>query len=92
MAGAPVGNQNAARGKMWRAAIERALDKRSPSDRLAAIDALAEKLLAQCDEGEISALRELGDRLDGKPMQSVEASGPDGGQIPIGINVRFPGS
>ena len=88
--GAPIGNQNAARAKMWRSAIERALDKRSKSDGLAALDELAEKLLKQCDEGEISALRELGDRLDGKPMQAVETSGPGGDGIPLSINVRFP--
>lgn len=69
--GAPVGNQNAARGRQWRAAIERALDKRGGFDRTQALDAIAEKLLAACDEGDIAALRELGDRLEGKPAQAI---------------------
>lgn len=52
-------------------AIERALDKRGANDRRAALDALAENLLAKCDEGDMSALKELGDRLDGKPAQVI---------------------
>lgn len=71
-AGAPRGNQNAAKGKQWLAAIERALEKRSRVDRKAGLDALAGKLLEQCAEGNLVALKELGDRLDGKPSQSVD--------------------
>lgn len=52
-------------------AIERALDKRGASDRRQALDELAEKLLAKCDEGDMGALKELGDRLDGKPAQAI---------------------
>ena len=66
--GAPLGNQNAAKAKIWTAAIERALHKRSAKN-FAAIDDLAEKLLQQCDAGDITALKELGDRLEGKPVQ-----------------------
>jgi hypothetical protein len=75
---APVGNQNAARGKMWKAAIERALDARGAGDRLAALNELAEKLLARAEEGDMSALKELGDRLDGKSVQPIagDAEGP----------------
>lgn len=70
-AGAPLGNNNAAKAKQWTAAIERALDKRG-LDRKQSLDVLAEKFLAKCDEGEPWAFKELGDRLEGKPMQSVE--------------------
>ena len=69
--GAPVGNQNAAKGKLWQAAIMRALDKRSGADKVKALDELAEKLLAKCDESDMAALKELGDRLDGKPAQAI---------------------
>lgn len=69
--GAPVGNQNAAKAKMWRAAIERALDAKGAGDRLAALNELATKLLERCEEGDLGALRELGDRLDGKPAQAI---------------------
>ena len=71
MAGAPLGNKNAAKAKLWSAAIERALKKRSRVDAKEALDALAEKLLAKCDSGDITALKELGDRLEGKPAQGI---------------------
>jgi hypothetical protein len=73
---APIGNQNARKGKLWNAAILRALEKRSRADRIEALDALAEKLLQGCDEGDITALKELGDRLDGKPAQMIQGD-PD---------------
>jgi hypothetical protein len=45
---------------------------------LAALDLLASKLLDKCEEADMGALRELGDRLDGKPSQSVDlGSDPD---------------
>lgn len=68
--GAPKGNNNAAKAKIWTAAIERALEKRL-GDRIQALDDLAEKLLKKCDEGDLQALKELGDRLEGKPNQSI---------------------
>jgi hypothetical protein len=71
MAGAPLGNRNAAKAKLWAAAIQRALEKRGGGDKIKALDVLAEKLLANCDEGDLAALKELGDRLDGKPAQSI---------------------
>lgn len=72
--GAPKGNQNARKGKLWTQAIERALKKRSKSktDMIEALDEIAEKLLAACDNGDLSALKELGDRLEGKAAQAVE--------------------
>ena len=77
MAGAPLGNQNAAKGKRWSQAIDRALAKRSPVDMTHALDALAEKLLEAAEAGESWALKELGDRIEGKPAQSVTVSGDE---------------
>lgn len=71
MAGAPLGNKNAAKAKLWSAAIERALKKRSKVDAKEALDKLAEQLLLKCDQGDITALKELGDRLEGKPAQGL---------------------
>lgn len=71
MAGAPIGNNNPAKGKLWKAAINRALEKRSKVDAKEALDELAEKLLSACESGEGWALKELGDRLDGKPAQAI---------------------
>jgi hypothetical protein len=73
---AAVGNTYAAKDKRWRAAIERALDQRSRAKQIDALDDLAEKLLQACDAGELAALKELGDRLDGKAAQTL-AGDPD---------------
>jgi hypothetical protein len=71
--GAPVGNKNAARAKVWRAAIERALERRSASrtDGIKEIDALADQLLTLVAAGDLGALKEFGDRIDGKPPQAI---------------------
>lgn len=79
---APKGNKNAAKAKVWTAAIERALDKRGTS-RIKALDALAEKLLVLADSGDLAALKELGDRLEGKPAQAI--TGPEGRELVVRI-------
>jgi hypothetical protein len=72
---APMGNQNYTKGRMWSAAIRQALEARSKGDQMQALVALAEKLLAKCEEGDMSALKELGDRLDGKSAQGIDLTG-----------------
>jgi hypothetical protein len=89
MAGAPVGNQNAAQGKLWNAAIRRALGKPSRVEGKVALDELAEKLVELAMAGEIAALKEVGDRVDGKPAQSVEVGGADGGPVQHSMRVLF---
>lgn len=77
MAGAPIGNTNPGDGKMWRAAIRRALEKRANSSRKEAHEALtdlAEKFLEACEEKQGWALKELGDRIDGKVVQEIAGS------------------
>lgn len=87
MAGAPIGNQNAAKAKIWHGAIMRALRKRSRSDALEALDELAEKLLEKVAEGDLPALKEFGDRLDGKPAQAI--TGPGDGPVEISVIKRL---
>lgn len=71
--GAPIGNQNAAKAKVWRAAIQRALERRTASraDGKQAIDELADKLIDLVASGDLPALKEFGDRMDGKPPQAI---------------------
>jgi hypothetical protein len=71
MAGAPFGNKNAANAKLWQAAIHRALARRSKVAGREALDDLAERFLALCDESDLGAFKELGDRIDGKPAQTL---------------------
>jgi hypothetical protein len=83
--GAPLGNQNGARAKVWRAAIERALERRSQSraDGIKEIDALADQLIALVAKGDITAIKEFGDRIDGKPAQAIIGGGADDPAIKV---------
>lgn len=83
--GGQPGNQNAARGRIWRDAILRALAKRSKKDQVDALDDLAEKLLAAAEGGDLPALRELGDRLEGKAVQQTEVSGANGADLVLKV-------
>jgi hypothetical protein len=89
---APIGNDNAAKGTQWRDAIRVALAMRSKSEAKSALVKIAEALIAKAEEGDLAAIKELGDRLDGKASQSVELSGKDGEPIPVTVylpnNVR----
>jgi hypothetical protein len=69
--GGQIGNKNPATKRIWTAAIQRALAKRGKSMG-DALDELAGKLLDLADEGELNALKELGDRLEGKAVQAEE--------------------
>lgn len=87
-----IGNTNPTKGKRWRDAINRALEKRSRAEGIEALDRLAENLLAMCDEKDLGALKELGDRIDGKAVQGVELSGNEGGAIEQNLTVTFVGA
>lgn len=85
--GAPIGNQNGRKGKLWTQAIERALAKRSKGDMTVALDELAEKFLDTVEEmtagtekrgPSVDGFKELADRLEGRAQQAVQLSGdPD---------------
>ena len=69
--GGQEGNDNAIKGKRWADAIDRALALRSKTDGYKDLVDLAEVMLKAAENSEAWALKELGDRLDGKPAQSV---------------------
>jgi hypothetical protein len=99
--GAPVGNRFAAKAKQWQAAIERALERMGdpsvnpdqPVERtpkMKTLDALAEAFVKKMQaEGDLGFFKEFGDRLDGKPTQQTEISGPDGGAVESSLTVTF---
>ena len=79
--GAPVGNQNAVKGKQFYDALRRALAQNDWERLRKAAEVLADKAAA----GEPWAIAELANRLDGKPAQQTILTGEDGG--PVGIQV-----
>ncbi len=87
MAGAPKGNQNAAKGRMWRDALRYSLAKigrdvppevDGEAADMRGLRKLSDKFIQAAEAGESWALKELADRIDGKAVQGVELSGPDG--------------
>lgn len=73
--GGQPGNNNAAKAKQWSAAIERVLRKRAGRDKAKALDEMAEKFLTAVENGDISAWKEFGDRMEGKPSQQLVLAG-----------------
>lgn len=79
---APIGNQNAAKGKRWLAAIERAIaswpDEPSPegkSQLMIGIDKAAHLFVKNLlTDNNLAYFKEFGDRLDGKPAQTIQGS------------------
>ncbi len=68
-AGAPEGNTNSNKNnRLWADTIRRALVQ-SDGERIRRI---AEALLIKAEDGDMAAIKELGDRLDGKPNQAIE--------------------
>lgn len=72
---APKGNTNSSKSnRLWAETIRRAAVQ-SDAARLRRI---AEALLDKAEEGDIAAIKELGDRLDGKSSQQIVGAGEDG--------------
>ena len=72
--GAPKGNQNAKNGKgsLWADAIRKEVLRADDVAGVKKLRKLARKLVDSGLEGDLVALKEIGDRLDGKPAQTVQ--------------------
>ena len=74
--GRPKGAKN--KDTEWRAAIRKAVhelravsgDKKA--EKIKAITLLARRLVAKALDGDVAAMKEIGDRLDGKATQAVQ--------------------
>lgn len=58
------------RDKLWRDAIIRAVKRREQDDPQA-LEKLADSLLRKVADGDVPAIKELGDRMDGKVAQAI---------------------
>ena len=67
--GAPKGNTNASKTKLWGDTIRHAIVQ-ADAEKLRK---LADKLIENALSGDMQALKEIGDRLDGKSVQSIDA-------------------
>jgi hypothetical protein len=77
--GAPLGNQNGKKGKLFYNQLRKVLVQED-SRKLRTI---AEKLVDAAEQGEPWAVKEIMDRVDGKSVQATEISGVDGEAIEL---------
>lgn len=78
MAGAPKGNTNATKEhRIWGDAIRRAVTQANGKK----LRKIADMLIEKATEGDIQAIKELGDRLDGKSAQPIV--GPNNGPVQV---------
>ena len=84
--GAPVGNTNSSKNnRIWANTIR----KLAIQEDYKRIHVIAEKLFEKAAEGDLGAMKEVGDRLDGKAIATQELTGADGKDLPSGIGIIF---
>jgi len=80
--GAPLGNKNATKNRVWADAVRRACLR---GDTL---NELADALIREALDGDMTAMREIGDRLDGKSVQAI--TNEEGGPVELVVTWRAP--
>ena len=68
---APKNPKGAKSDKLWRDAIMLAVNRLSKDGKTKHLYILADRLVLKAASGDVAAIREVGDRLDGKPAQSI---------------------
>jgi hypothetical protein len=83
--GAPVGNDNAKKGKMFYDQLRKVLVQ---NDQFK-LRKISDQLVDMAIKGEAWAIKEVMDRMDGKPVAIQELSGPDGALLKTGFTLVF---
>lgn len=84
--GGQPGNSNKTKGMECRQALKRVLARRSGKTYKEGLEKVMEKYVDAAENGEPWALKDIIDRLDGKPAQALTLSGPDGGPVQTVLN------
>ena len=87
--GAPLGNVNAAKAKLWENALKRVIAQRSDGNIDKGLERYAHKLCRMADgsgEGAKWALHEIFNRIDGKHKQAIVG---DSDEAPIQVEGRI---
>jgi hypothetical protein len=77
--GAPKGNDNAKKGKLFYNELRKALVQQDQIN----LRRIADKLVEKAIDGEPWAVKEIMDRVDGKAIQATEISGTDGDDLKL---------
>jgi hypothetical protein len=81
---APIGNNNAVKGKMFYDRLRKALTQEPHR-----LEKIVGQLITQAEMGEAWAVKEIIDRLDGKAVQTNQVENADGTPLLSGIQVMF---
>ena len=74
--------------KLWRAALLRAVHRKTDEkDQEKALERVADACVKAALNGDMQAIKEIGDRLDGKPVQAL--SGPEGESLLSGVQITL---
>lgn len=80
--GGQIGNKNSIKSnRLWAETIRRAVIQ----DDAQRLRQIAEALLTKASEGDMAAIKELGDRLDGKSLQENKLTGDSDEPVVIKI-------
>jgi len=78
------GNSNH-KGKVWSDIIR----KLGIQDDHKQLHEVAYALFTKAKDGDIAAIKEIGDRIDGKSVATTEITGAEGSELPVNIAVNF---
>jgi hypothetical protein len=84
------GNTLNRKDQLMRAAMIGLMDKH-PGGRMAGAEAVAKALMDAALQGDIAAIKEWNDRVDGRVRQEVGVTGADGENLHIKVSVEFGG-
>lgn len=73
--------------KLWSDAVRQAVLEYGTGDAksIRKIRLIAQKVVDLAIQGDMQAIKEIGDRLDGRPKQATEVTGADGDAITVRI-------
>jgi hypothetical protein len=81
--GAPLGNDNNRKHQYWSDALRKHIVQ-NPKDLASAAQALFDK----AKDGDVMAIKEIGDRLEGKPAQALNIGGQEDNPLVTEIIVK----
>lgn len=85
--GGQPGNDNIVRGKMFTQALRRALARaKGAGTAEKGLEKVAAKLVSAGMKGQQWAVREIADRIEGKPAQAI--TGPEGGPVELVAGIK----
>lgn len=83
---ANIGNTHSSKeNRIWGSIIR----KLAVQEDYKRLHAIAETLFEKAVEGDMVAIKEIGDRIDGKSVATTELTGIDGSPIPLSIPIEF---